>query len=139
MSNQIHSDRAKPLGSYPHTKRVGDFIYISGTSSRRADNTIEGSTKNEDGSFSGDIYIQTKAVIQNIETYLKKIDLNLSHVVDITSFLVDMKDFKEYNKAYGEFFNAETGPARTTVAVKELPHPELIIEIKAIAHLGKNG
>ena len=137
MTNKIHSDRAKPLGSYPHTKRVGDFIYISGTSSRRIDNSIEGSLKNDDGTFTGDVYIQTKAVIENIRTYLNKIDLDLSHVVDITSFLVDMKDFKEYNKAYGEYFSAETGPTRTTVAVKELPHPELLIEIKAVAYIEK--
>ena len=137
MTNKIHSDRAKPLGSYPHTKRVGDFIYISGTSSRRIDNSIEGSIKNDDGTFTGDVYIQTKAVIENIRTYLNKIDLDLSHVVDITSFLVDMKDFKEYNKAYGEYFSAETGPTRTTVAVKELPHPELLIEIKAVAYIEK--
>lgn len=135
MANKIHTDRAKPLGSYPHTKRVGDFIYISGTSSRRIDNSIEGSIKNADGTYEGDVYVQTKAVIENIKTYLNKIDLDLSNVVDITSFLVDMKDFKEYNKAYGEYFQAETGPTRTTVAVRELPHPELLIEIKAIAYI----
>ncbi len=134
MSNQIHSDRAKPLGPYPHTKRVGDFVYVSGTSSRRVDNTIEGSTVLENGSIKGDAYIQTKAVIRNIETYLKKIDLDLSNVIDITSFLVNMEDFKAYNKAYSEFFTAENGPARTTVAVRALPHPELLIEIKAIAY-----
>ncbi len=137
MINKIHTDRAKPLGAYPHTKRVGDFIYISGTSSRRIDNTIDGSTKLEDGTYKGDVYIQTKAVIENIRTYLNKIDLDLSDLVDVTSFLVDMNDFKEYNKAYGEYFNAETGPTRTTVAVRELPHPELLIEIKAIAFVGK--
>jgi len=137
MANHIYTDRAKPLGSYPHVKRVGDFVYVSGTSSRKVDNTIEGSTRNSDGSFTGDIYVQTKAVIENINTYLNKIDLDLSHVVDITSFLTNMKDFQEYNKAYGEYFNAEDGPSRTTVAVKELPHPELLIEIKAIAYAPK--
>ena len=136
MANNIYSDRAKPLGSYPHTKRVGDFIYISGTSSRRADNTIEGSERNDDGTTTGDIYIQTKAVIINIRTYLQKINLDLDSIIDVTSFLIDMKDFKEYNKAYSEFFSAKSGSTRTTIAVSELPHPELLIEIKAIAYVG---
>lgn len=134
--NNIFSDRAKPLGNYPHVKQVGDFLYVSGTSSRLPDNTIKGSTRNEDGTYQGDIEVQTKAVIENIGMYLERVGSSLDQVIDITSFLVDMRDFPGYNKVYASYFNAETGPARTTVAVSELPHPELLIEIKAIAYIG---
>ena len=59
---------------------------------------------------------------------------SLADVVDVTSFLVSMDDFEGYNEVYAEFFSADTGPARTTVAVHQLPHPHLAIEIKAVAH-----
>ena len=127
-------DRAKPLGNYPHVRRVGDFIYVSGTSSRRSDNTHVGADLDENGSWQLDIKAQTKAVIENIGELLKGIDADLSNVIDLTTFLVDMKDFKGYNEVYGTFFNHETGPTRTTVAVHQLPHPNLLIEIKAIAY-----
>lgn len=122
-----------PLGNYPHVKRVGDFIYVSGTSSRRPDNTHVGAEKQDDGSFRLDIRKQTEAVIKNIDTLLKSMDSGLDDLIDVTTFLVDMDDFKGYNEVYGQFFD-HTGPARTTVAVSQLPHPNLLIEIKAIAH-----
>lgn len=134
MQNKILTDKAKPLGNYPHIKRVGDFLYISGTSSRRPDNTHIGAEQDENGNWSLDIRAQTKAVIENLEVYLRSVGADLSNVVDITTFLVDMKDFKGYNEVYGAFFNKETGPTRTTVAVHQLPHPNLLIEIKAIAY-----
>lgn len=130
---KIISGKAKPLGAYPHVKRVGDFILISGTSSRRADNSIEGVTEIE-GEKQFDIRKQTQAVIENIRDYLAVEGATLDDVVDITTFLVNMKDFAGYNETYGEFFQGETGPARTTVAVHQLPHPDLIIEIKAMAY-----
>lgn len=134
MESKVLKDKAQPLGNYPHVRRVGDFIYVSGTSSRRKDNTHVGATQDEEGNWHLDIEAQTKAVIENIGELLKSIGADLSHVVDITTFLVDMKDFKGYNKVYGTFFNHETGPTRTTVAVHQLPHPNLLIEIKAIAY-----
>ena len=134
MANKILKDKAKPLGNYPHIKRVGDFLYISGTSSRRADNTHIGAKQDENGEWQLDIELQTEAVINNLGSYLESVGATLNHVVDITTFLVNMKDFSGYNKVYGKFFNHETGPSRTTVAVSELPHPNLLIEIKAIAH-----
>ncbi len=135
MSGKVLKHKAQPLGNYPHVKRVGDFIYVSGTSSRRKDNTHVGATQDENGNWQLDIRAQTKAVIENIGELLKSLDADLSHVIDITTFLVDMKDFKGYNEVYGTFFNHETGPTRTTVAVHQLPHPNLLIEIKAIAYL----
>jgi 2-aminomuconate deaminase len=130
---KVIEGRAQPLGNYPHVKRVGDFIYVSGTSSRRADNSHEGVEFMPDGSVKLDIAIQTEAVIKNIETLLGSMDATLDDLIDITSFLVDMKDFKGYNEVYGRYFD-HNGPTRTTVAVKQLPHPNLLIEIKAIAY-----
>ena len=131
--SKVLKDRALPLGNYPHVKRVGDFIYVSGTSSRRADNSHEGVEIHADGSVILDIEKQTKAVIENIAVLLRSMDADLEDLIDMTTFLVDMKDFKGYNAVYGTYFDA-TGPTRTTVAVKELPHPNLLIEIKAIAY-----
>jgi 2-aminomuconate deaminase len=124
-----------PRGAYPHTKRVGDFIFVSGTSSRRADNTIAGvDIIDEMGTKRLNIEVQTREVLLNIEKNLAKEGASLKDVVDVTSFLVNMNDFAGYNKAYAEFFNKETGPARTTVAVHQLPHPDLVVEIKVMAY-----
>ena len=126
-------DKAKPRGKYPHAKRAGDFIFVSGTSSRRADNSFAGASADEMGTTSLDIRIQTRAVIENIAAILAGFDAGLAEVVEITSFLVNMNDFAGYNQVYGEFFDFD-GPARTTVAVHQLPHPHLLIEIKAVAY-----
>ena len=129
------NDNVTPRGAYPHTKRVGDFIFVSGTSSRRADNTIAGvDIIDEMGTKQLDIKEQTREVIKNIEKNLAKEDATLEDVVDVTSFLVNMNDFAGYNKAYAEFFDKETGPTRTTVAVHQLPHPDLVVEIKVMAY-----
>ncbi|HET8837678.1 MAG TPA: RidA family protein [Flavobacteriaceae bacterium] len=127
-------DKAKPRGKYPHIKRVGDFVFVSGASSRRKDNSFEGVEVDEFGTTNLDIKKQTVAVLKNIDDILKEEGASLENVVDITTFLVNMNDFKGYNETYGEFFDAETGPTRTTVAVHQLPHPHLLIEIKAIAY-----
>ncbi|NNC70556.1 MAG: RidA family protein [Flavobacteriaceae bacterium] len=129
------SDKVTPRGAYPHTKRIGDFIFVSGTSSRRADNTIAGVDIIDDmGTKRLNIEVQTREVIKNIEKNLANENATLKDVVDVTSFLVNMNDFAGYNKAYAEFFDAKTGPARTTVAVHQLPHPDLVVEIKVIAY-----
>ncbi|AUP81552.1 2-aminomuconate deaminase [Flavivirga eckloniae] len=127
-----------PRGAYPHTKRVGDFIFVSGTSSRRPDNTIAGVDIIDDmGTKRLNIEVQTREVLLNIEKNLAKVGATLKDVVDVTSFLVNMNDFAGYNKAYAEFFDVETGPARTTVAVHQLPHPDLVVEIKVMAYKTK--
>ena len=131
---KVLKNKAQPLGSYPHIKRVGDFIYVSGTSSRRRDNTHVGAVQDEKGNWQLDIREQTKAVIKNIEELLQSMDADLTHLIDLTTFLVDMNYFKGYNEVYGMFFT-HSGPTRTTVAVHQLPHPNLLIEIKAIAYL----
>ncbi len=129
------SNKVTPRGAYPHTKRVGDFIFVSGTSSRRADNTIAGvKVIDEMGTKKLDAYEQTKVVLQNIDNNLQKLGASLKDVVDVSSFLVNMNDFADYNRAYAEFFDKETGPTRTTVAVHQLPHPDLVVEIKVMAY-----
>lgn len=132
QENKTLSDRAQPLGKYPHVKRVGKFIFVSGTSSRRSDDSHEGVEIHADGSVTLDIRKQTKAVIENLNTLLESVGASIKNLVDVTTFLVNMEDFKGYNEVYGEFFD-QTGPTRTTVAVKELPHPNLLIEMKVIA------
>lgn len=124
-----------PRGAYPLIKRVGDFLFVSGASSRQPDNSIAGAHQlDEMGSMRLDIAEQTKAVLENIDKVLETKGASLADVVDITTFLVNMNDFAGYNKVYAEFFNSETGPTRTTVAVHQLPNPNLLIEIKAIAY-----
>jgi 2-aminomuconate deaminase len=131
----ILEDRAMPLAGYPHARRAGDFVYLCGTSSRRPDNTHDGVTVHDDGSVELDIAEQTRAVIENMRTILKAAGGDLRDLVDVTTFLVDMQDFGGYNEVYNEYFEATTGPARTTVAVAQLPHPNLLIEMKGIAYL----
>lgn len=126
--------KVTPRGAYPHTKRVGDFIFVSGTSSRRPDNTIAGvDIIDEMGTKRLNIEAQTREVLKNIDANLQKVGSSLKDVVDVTTFLVNMNDFAGYNIAYAEFFNKDTGPARTTVAVHQLPHPDLVVEIKVMA------
>lgn len=122
-----------PRGAYPHARIAGDFIYVSGTSSRRPDNTIAGATMQPDGTVTTDIRVQTEAVLDNIERILASVGSSLADVIDLTSYLVDMDDFAGYNEVYARYFTPETGPTRTTVAVHQLPHPDLVIEIKVIA------
>ena len=128
-------NKVTPRGAYPHVKVVGDFIFVSGTSSRKADNSIAGvDIIDEMGTKRLNIETQTREVLQNIDRNLQSVGASLKDVVDVSTFLVNMNDFAGYNKAYAEFFDAETGPARTTVAVHQLPHPDLVVEIKVTAY-----
>jgi 2-aminomuconate deaminase len=129
----VVAGKATPRGKFPHFKRAGDFIYVSGTSSRMPDNSFAGATADAMGTTSLDIRVQTRAVINNIRDILASAGASLSDLVEVSSFLVNMNDFGGYNEVYGEFFDS-TGPARTTVAVHQLPHPHLLIEIKAVAY-----
>lgn len=133
--NKNKGTNVTPRGAYPHVKIVGDFIFVSGTSSRRADNTIAGVERiDEMNTKKLDIEVQTREVLKNVDKNLQTVGASLKDVVDVTTFLVNMNDFAGYNKAYAEFFNKETGPTRTTVAVHQLPHPDLLIEIKVMAY-----
>lgn len=133
MESKVVPGKAQPRGNFPHVKRAGDYLFVSGTSSRRADNTIAGAEADALGSTQLDIRAQTRAVIHNISDILSSVGAKLNDVVEISTYLVNMNDFAGYNEVYNEYFN-ENGPARTTVAVHQLPHPHLLIEIKAIAY-----
>lgn len=130
--------KARPRGTFPHFRRAGDFIFVSGTSARRADDTIAGAEPRAGGAPALDIRIQTRAVIENIRDILEAAGAGLADVVEVSTFLVSMDDFNGYNEVYGEFFGYQ-GPARTTVAVAQLPHPHLLIEIKAVAWRPRSG
>ncbi len=127
-------EAAAPRGAYPHAHRAGDLVFVSGTSSRRPDGSIAGASRADDGTLTTDIAVQTRAVIENIDRILRAAGAHLADVVQVTTFLTSMADFDGYNAAYAEYFAAETGPARTTVAVAALPHPDLVVEIQVIAH-----
>lgn len=130
---KVTEGKAKPLGTFPHVKRAGDFLFISGTSSRRPDNSVAGADLDDSGRPKLDIEIQTREVLNNIRDILQSVSADLEDVVEVCSYLVNMNDFSTYNKVYTEFFNSD-GPARTTVAVHQLPHPHLVIEIKVVAY-----
>lgn len=131
--SKVVGGKAKPRGNYPHVKRAGDFLIVSGTSARRADNTVAGAEVDALGTTQLDIRIQTAAVLENIRDILRSVDADLKDVVEVTSYLVNMNDFGGYNEVYGKYFSQD-GPARTTVAVHQLPHPHLLIEIRAVAY-----
>ena len=134
----VIAGKAHPRGTFPHFRRAGDFIFVSGTSARRADDSIAGAEVGAGGAVLLDIRVQTRAVIENIRDILAAAGASLADVVEVSTFLVSMDDFRGYNEVYGEFFGYE-GPARTTVAVAELPHPHLLIEIKAVAWRARAG
>ena len=133
MSSKTLREKATPRGAYPHIRRAGDYLFVSGISARRADNSIAGAEVDDQGTTRLDIQIQTRAVIENIEDVLESMDCTLADIVDVTTFLVNMNDFGGYNEVYAEHFS-ESRPARTTVAVHQLPHPHLVIEIKATVY-----
>jgi 2-aminomuconate deaminase len=121
--SKVLSKKAVPRGNFPHVKRAGDFIYVS----------FEGVAVDEFGVTDLDIRAQTRAVIENIKDILNSMDAALEDLLELTCFLVNMNDFGGFNEVYSKYFGT-SGPARTTVAVHQLPHPHLLIEIKAIAY-----
>jgi 2-aminomuconate deaminase len=124
----------EPRGRYPHVKIVDDFVYLSGTSARQPDNSIAGAVVDEMGTARLDIREQTRAVIENVRDILASVGASLNDLVQVTAYLVSMNDFAGYNDVYAEYFS-DDGPTRTTVAVHQLPHPHLLIEMQAVAHM----
>ena len=127
-------DKAKPRGKFPHIKRAGDFLFVSGISSRKQDGSFEGAAADEMGNVELDIKQQTRTVLENIRDILHSEGADLKDIVDLSAFLVNINDFKGYNETYAEFFDTN-GPTRTTVAVHQLPHPLILIEIKVTAFM----
>jgi 2-aminomuconate deaminase len=122
-------------GAFPHARVAGDLVHVSGTSARRADDTIEGATIAGDGTAHLDAAVQSAAVLANVERVLIELGLDRTDLVDATAFLVDMGDFEAWNSAWAAFFDGVEAPARTTVGVRALPHPHLLVEVKATARL----
>jgi 2-aminomuconate deaminase len=133
MAGTIVAGKAAPRGRYPHVRRAGDYLFVSGMSARRADDTIAGAETDARGTMTVSIEVQTRAVLDVIADILGSQGAGLADLVDLTAFLVDMADYGTYNRVYGEYF-PDGGPARTTVAVHQLPNPLLRIEIKATAY-----
>ncbi|MFV0526190.1 MAG: RidA family protein [Acidimicrobiales bacterium] len=128
-------DLPTPRGAFPPVRVANGFAFVSGTSARRPDNTIAGAAVDELGTTTLDISVQTGAVLTTVEAILATVGLDRWDLVDVRTYLVSMNDFGPYNRVWGEFFAGGVAPARTTVAVHQLPHPHLLIEIQAVAAL----
>ena len=139
QSSKISSDKApKPVGLYPHARKVGDLLFLSGVGPRKAnsgenDSDIPGLELDHNGNFkSFDFEAQCHSVFQNVKIILEESGSSWENLVDVTVFLVNMKrDFHVYNKIYAEYFK-DNQPCRTTVAIDSLPTP-IAIELKCIA------
>ncbi len=138
MSESIESKKApEPVGAYPHAKRVGDLLFLSGVGPReRGTKEIPGVKLDETGVvMSHDIEAQCRSVFRNVRSVLEAAGSSWDNIVDVTVFLTDMKsDFPAYNRVYAEYFAGpgKPNPARTTVEVTALPTP-IAIELKVIA------
>jgi 2-aminomuconate deaminase len=123
-----------PRGRFPHVRLAGGFAYVSGTSARQPDNSIAGAAVDDLGTTSLDIRAQTRAVLDNVRDVLRSVGADLADVVSATTYLVSMNDFAGYNEVWAAYFpDPDSAPARTTVAVHQLPHPHLLLEIQAVA------
>jgi 2-aminomuconate deaminase len=128
---------AEPVGPFPHAKRVGHLLFLSGIGPRlRGSSAIPGTTLNERGEVTDhDIAEQCHAVFRNVRSVLEDAGSSWERIVDVTVFLTDMRrDFATYNRIWGEYFRTHQ-PARTTVEVARLPTP-IAIELKVIATIG---
>jgi 2-aminomuconate deaminase len=139
MSEKISASNApKPVGSYPHARRVGELLFLSGVGPRVAgsdknDSAVPGLKLDHNGNFiEFDFEAQCRSVFDNVRKILEASGSSWDNLVDVTVFLVNMKrDFHVYNKIYAEYFN-ENQPCRTTVEISSLPTP-IAIELKCIA------
>ena len=131
----INSSKApEPVGLYPHARRVGNLLFLSGVGPRaRGTKIIPGDKQNDSGEIiSYDIEMQCRSVFQNVRFILEDAGSSWNKIVDVTVFLTNMKDdFVVYNRIYAEYF-ADNQPCRTTVEVNRLPTP-IAIELKVIA------
>jgi 2-aminomuconate deaminase len=140
MSTSIQSDTApKPVGRYPHARRVGELLFLSGIGPRSAaDNSIPGNVYAADGKLLAyDIAAQCHSVFANVLAVLRSCGANWTDLVDVTVYLTDMTaDFSTYNRIWGEYFpDIESAPCRTTLGISALPTP-IAIELKCMARVG---
>lgn len=138
MNEKINSSTApKPVGLYPHARRVGNLLFLSGVGPRKRDTQeIPGVELDDQGKIkSYDIAEQCRSVFENVRTIVEDAGSSWNQIVDVTVFLTNMADdFKIYNKIYAEYF-AKNQPCRTTVEINCLPTP-IAIELKCIATIG---
>ena len=138
MAESKLSERApEPVGAFPHAKRVGNLLFLSGIGPRKRNSKeIPGVTLDESGEIVAyDIEKQCRAVFDNVRTVLEDADAGWNDIVDVTVFLTDIKkDFPTFNKLYAEYFAGENkpNPTRTTLEVNSLPTP-IAVELKIIA------
>ena len=137
MSDVIRASAApKPVGQYPHARRVGELLFLSGIGPRDpASNAIVGNVHDVDGRLiSYDIDAQTRSVFANVRTVLEASGARWEDLVDVTVYLTDMaRDFKAYNAVWAEYFpDIDTAPCRTTLGITELP-TQIAIELKCVA------
>jgi 2-aminomuconate deaminase len=128
---------ATPLGAYPHARRAGNLLFLSGIGSRSAkDNLIPGLKQDKEGNILNyDIEAECRSVFANVKAVLEASGSSWDRIIDVTVFLTNMKnDFPAYNKIYAEYFK-DVQACRTTVEVKSLPTP-IAIELKVIATIG---
>jgi 2-aminomuconate deaminase len=128
------SEAAAPVGAYPHARRAGKLLFLSGIGPRPADGgPVPGASFDDSGGvLDYDIELQCHAVFQNVQAVLDSAGATLGDLVDVTVYLTDIKrDFAVFNRVYGEYFQ-EAGPCRTTVEVNRLPTP-IAIELKCVA------
>ncbi len=140
LSNQIFNVSAapEPVGAYPHARRMGDFLFLSGVGPRnRGSSEIPGVHKNvRNKILSYDIEAQTRSVIANIKMILQAAGAKFSDIVDVQVYLTDMKkDFAQFNAIYAEYFKGIQA-TRTTIQVGALPTP-IAVEFKVVAYLGQ--
>jgi reactive intermediate/imine deaminase len=142
MNETFESARApEPVGAFPHAKRVGDLLFLSGIGPRvRGSKEIPGVTLDTAGNIVDyDIETQCRAVFENVRLVLEDSGASWKDIVDVTVFLTNMKkDFPVYNRLYAEYFAGEgkPNPTRTTVEVTALPTP-IAIELKVIGAVGR--
>ncbi|MBL7827528.1 MAG: RidA family protein [Saprospiraceae bacterium] len=135
LSEKIEAQNApKPVGLYPHARRVGNLLFLSGIGPRNPDDdSVPGLKRSASGNFlEFDFEAQVHSVFQNVRAVLESSGARWENLVDVTVFLVDMKrDFHTYNRIWAEYFK-ENAPCRTTVGIDSLPTP-IAIELKCIA------
>lgn len=127
--------RAKPLANYPYLRQAGGLLFLSGVSARQPDGSIAGTVRSSDGTVTYDVAAQLRAILKTITSTLSSNGSRFSDLVDVTIYLTDMADYRAMNSEYNTWFGPD-GPARTTVGVKELPHPDMVIELKGVASAG---
>ncbi|WP_457588229.1 RidA family protein [Ensifer canadensis] len=122
----------KPLANYPDLRRAGGLLFLSGMSARQADGTIAGTARAADGQATYDVAEQLRVILRKIGETLARNGGSFGDIVDVTVFLTDMRHYRAMNDEYNMWFAAD-GPARTTVGVNELPHPDMVVELKVVA------